>query len=198
MGSSGHATVVRLIDNAEMSAAAEKIARRLNFSGMHGFDFMLEAHTGNAYLIEINPRSTQVGHLTLGLGRDIPAALYLSGVRTNSSPSSKRHPGRHDCAISAGMDSRPSQHVFAIGLSRCSLGQARTDSRLRKRTPQTTRLVLPAEPASGIFDGASVATMTAPLKNRDSSLASSAEPIARRVVGAPANHQHRAHPWATP
>jgi bifunctional aspartokinase / homoserine dehydrogenase 1 len=33
--------------------------------------------------------------------------------------------------------------------------------------------------------------MTAPLKNRDSSSASSAESVARRIVGAPANHQHR-------
>ena len=74
--SSGPATVLRLIDNAEMNIAAERMARRLNLSGLHGFDFMLEAQTGNAYLIEINPRSTQVGHLTLGLGRDIPAALY--------------------------------------------------------------------------------------------------------------------------
>jgi len=39
---------------------------------------MLEADTGNAYLIEINPRSTQVGHLTLGHGRDLPAALYAA------------------------------------------------------------------------------------------------------------------------
>jgi len=76
VGSSGHATVLRLIDNREMSTAAERMARRLNLSGLHGFDFMLEAGTGNAYLIEINPRSTQVGHLTLGPGRDIPAALY--------------------------------------------------------------------------------------------------------------------------
>jgi hypothetical protein len=74
--SSGPATVLRAIENAEMSAAAEKMVRRLNLSGLHGFDFMLELQTGNAYLIEINPRSTQVGHLTLGLGRDIPAALY--------------------------------------------------------------------------------------------------------------------------
>jgi hypothetical protein len=51
---------------------------RLNLSGLHGFDFMLEAHTGNAYLIEINPRATQVGHLTLGRGRDLPAALYAA------------------------------------------------------------------------------------------------------------------------
>jgi Carbamoyl-phosphate synthase L chain, ATP binding domain len=74
--SSGPATVLRLIQNEEMSVAAKKMARRLNLSGLHGFDFMLESETGNAYLIEINPRSTQVGHLTLGLGRDIPAALY--------------------------------------------------------------------------------------------------------------------------
>lgn len=71
----GPASVVRLIDNLEMSAAAEKIARRLNLSGMHGLDFMLEGSTGNAFLIEINPRATQVGHLTLGPGRDLPAAL---------------------------------------------------------------------------------------------------------------------------
>jgi biotin carboxylase len=78
VGSSGHATVLRLIENQEMAVAAEKMARRLNLSGMHGFDFMLETQTGNAYLIEINPRSTQVGHLTLGLGRDIPAALFAA------------------------------------------------------------------------------------------------------------------------
>jgi hypothetical protein len=76
--SAGHATVVRLIENAEMSVATERIVRRLNLSGLHGFDFMLEAQTGNAHLIEINPRATQVGHLTLGPGRDLPAALYAA------------------------------------------------------------------------------------------------------------------------
>ena len=75
---SGHATVVRVVDNAEMSAAAEAVVRRLNLSGLHGFDFMLEADTGNAHLIEINPRATQVGHLSLGPERDLPAALYAA------------------------------------------------------------------------------------------------------------------------
>jgi len=84
----GHATVLRLIENTEMSAATQTIARRLNLSGVHGFDFMLEAGTGNAYLIEMNPRATQVGHLTLGPGRDIPAALYsaLSGETVQPAP----------------------------------------------------------------------------------------------------------------
>jgi hypothetical protein len=88
MHAAGHATVLRLIENAEMSVAADKLARRLKLSGLYGFDFMLEAHTENAYLIEINPRTTQVGHLALGSGRDLPAALYaaLSDDRVPASP----------------------------------------------------------------------------------------------------------------
>jgi glutathione synthase/RimK-type ligase-like ATP-grasp enzyme len=72
----GHATVVRLIDNSEISTAVERVVRRMGLSGLCGFDFMLEARTGHAYLIEINPRLTQVGHITLGAGLDLPAALY--------------------------------------------------------------------------------------------------------------------------
>src|SRR2546425_11953922 len=71
-----------------MSVAVERMVRGLNLSGVHGFDFLLEAHTGNAYLIEINPRATQVGHLALGPGRDLPAALYaiLAGKAVESAP----------------------------------------------------------------------------------------------------------------
>jgi biotin carboxylase len=71
----GPSTVLRWIANAEMSAAAVKMVKRLALSGLHGFDFMLEAYTNNAYLIEINPRATQIGHLTFGPGHDIPAAI---------------------------------------------------------------------------------------------------------------------------
>ena len=86
--STGHATVVRLMESAEMSAAVEGMVRRLNLSGFYGFDFMLEAETRHAYLIEVNPRSTQVGHLSMGAGHDLPAALYaaLSGEVQQSSP----------------------------------------------------------------------------------------------------------------
>jgi hypothetical protein len=86
--SAGPSSVLRLIDNREMSAAAEKMVQRLKLSGFHGFDFMLETRTGNARLIEINPRATQVGHLTLGPGRDLPAALYaaLSGQDLHPAP----------------------------------------------------------------------------------------------------------------
>ena len=71
----GPATVMRLVENADMVTAADKMVRRLKLSGIHGFDFMVEAQTGKAYLIEINPRATQIGHLTLGPDRDLPAAI---------------------------------------------------------------------------------------------------------------------------
>src|SRR5208337_5052718 len=35
----GPSSVLRLIENAEMSTAAEKMVRRLKLSGIHGFDF---------------------------------------------------------------------------------------------------------------------------------------------------------------
>jgi hypothetical protein len=74
----GPASVMRLIEHPEVSAACEKMVRRLDLSGLHGFDFMVDPYTGSAYLIELNPRATQVAHLTLGPGRDLPAALYAA------------------------------------------------------------------------------------------------------------------------
>jgi hypothetical protein len=84
----GPATVLRRIDHPEMSLTAEKMVRRLGLSGLHGFDFMLENGTGNAHLIELNPRATQVGHLKLGPGRDLLAALKyaVTGQELNASP----------------------------------------------------------------------------------------------------------------
>lgn len=86
--STGPATVMRLIENPDMTSTAEKMVRRLNLSGMYGFDFMLETATGHAHLIEINPRTTQIAHLALGAGRDLPAALFaaLSGKTVKVAP----------------------------------------------------------------------------------------------------------------
>jgi carbamoylphosphate synthase large subunit len=67
--STGPATVVRLVDNAEMMDAARKIAHRLSMSGFFGLDFVIGERTGAAYLIEMNPRCTPPCHLRLGVGR---------------------------------------------------------------------------------------------------------------------------------
>lgn len=71
----GPATLLRLIENAEMLETAMKIVRRLNFSGMCGFDFILEKTTGTSWLIEMNARATQTCALPVGPGKDLVSAL---------------------------------------------------------------------------------------------------------------------------
>ena len=83
----GPSTVLRRIAHPEMSAAVEKMVRRLQLSGLHGFDFMLDREFRHAYLIEINPRITQVDHLNFGASQDLAGALFaaLSGLEPSSS-----------------------------------------------------------------------------------------------------------------
>jgi hypothetical protein len=64
-GATGAAMVVRLINHGEIARAACKLAKRLELSGFHGLDFVLDADSGAAYLIEMNPRCTQLGHLSI-------------------------------------------------------------------------------------------------------------------------------------
>ena len=71
----GPSTVARFIHNGEMIDAARRIVKALGLSGMIGFDFMIEAATGAAYLIEMNPRNTPICAVRLGVGRDLAEAL---------------------------------------------------------------------------------------------------------------------------
>jgi formate-dependent phosphoribosylglycinamide formyltransferase (GAR transformylase) len=84
----GPASVVELIANSEMTTAVEKIVSALGLSGLAGFDFIIEDHSGFAYLIELNPRATQMGHLPLDNGRDLPRALLaaLTGTANRDRP----------------------------------------------------------------------------------------------------------------
>ena len=75
----GPATVLRLIDHPEMSCAAERIVRRLNLSGFHGFDFMLETQTGTC----ISYRDKPTNH-----------AGWTPGARARPRP-----PGRFVCCL---------------------------------------------------------------------------------------------------
>jgi hypothetical protein len=86
----GPGTVVQPIDNQEMAAAGRRLVRALGLSGLCGLDFIIEAGTGHAYLIELNPRATPIAHLALGPGRDLPAALRaaLRGETPLAAPSS--------------------------------------------------------------------------------------------------------------
>ncbi len=71
----GPATVVRVVDHGEMAEAARRIVARLRLSGLVGFDFIIEATTGRAWLLEMNVRPTQICHLAAGRDSDMIGAL---------------------------------------------------------------------------------------------------------------------------
>jgi predicted ATP-grasp superfamily ATP-dependent carboligase len=61
-----------------MIAAARTIVKKLQLSGFHGYDFVLEDGTGRAYLIEINPRATQINHFAGHKNLDLTQVLFNS------------------------------------------------------------------------------------------------------------------------
>lgn len=67
-GATGAAFVVRILENEEMHEAGRRLAKELKLTGFFGLDFMIEDATGAAYLIEMNPRCTQLGHLPFAHG----------------------------------------------------------------------------------------------------------------------------------
>jgi len=74
-GPTGAANVVQVLKNNEIEDAVRVLARRLQLSGFHGLDFVLEQDTGAAYLIELNPRATQLGHLNLSAHGDLAGVM---------------------------------------------------------------------------------------------------------------------------
>ena len=74
-GATGAATVVRVVQHPEMERAARLIADRFKLNGFHGLDFVIDTSSGSAYLIELNPRSTQLGHLSFAGRDDLASAM---------------------------------------------------------------------------------------------------------------------------
>jgi hypothetical protein len=74
-GPTGAANVVQVLTNNEIEDAIRLLARELQLSGFHGLDFVLEQDTDAAYLIELNPRATQLGHLNLSAHGDLARVM---------------------------------------------------------------------------------------------------------------------------
>jgi ATP-grasp domain len=64
-GNTGAATIVRVIHNECIESAAQQLVSRLNLSGFYGMDFIMESVSDIPYLIEMNPRCTQLGHIEM-------------------------------------------------------------------------------------------------------------------------------------
>ena len=74
----GSSTIVRTIENIDMEQAGHILVGDLAMSGLCGLDFIIEEATGKPFLIELNPRATQLGHLELGGN---PSLIHLLSRR---------------------------------------------------------------------------------------------------------------------
>jgi ATP-grasp domain len=90
----GPATVVRILDNAEIAEATGHVVRRLGLSGFVGFDFILERTSGRAFLIEMNPRPTPICHLSPDSQRDMTWALFTKLCDGKGTKSAARFLGK--------------------------------------------------------------------------------------------------------
>lgn len=89
-GPTGAATIVRVIQNERMKQAAERVVSRLKLSGFYGLDFILADGTDMPYLIEMNPRCTQLGHIEFA--GDGCLAGVLSAVLRGEAPPPVQNP----------------------------------------------------------------------------------------------------------
>jgi hypothetical protein len=80
------ATVIQPVDHPDMASATTRLVRRLGLSGFCGLDFMIEHGTGKTWMIELNLRATQLGHLPLATGSTLAGAM-LGRLRDEAPPS---------------------------------------------------------------------------------------------------------------
>ena len=90
--SGGPSSVVWLGENREMEEAVTTMIAALGASGLLSFDFMIEASSGRAFLIECNPRPGHVGHLGPRVGVDLCKAL-AHGLRGDAPFPTTLRPG---------------------------------------------------------------------------------------------------------
>ena len=69
-GLTGPSSVIQIIDHPQMADTTARISQELQLSGAYGFDFIEDTATGQALMLEMNPRA--VPALTLGIMENSP------------------------------------------------------------------------------------------------------------------------------
>ncbi len=110
-GPTGAATIVRVIQDERIKNAARLVVSRLKLSGFYGLDFIIESGTGVPFLIEMNARCTQLGHIEFA-GQGCLAGVLAAVLRGEPRPE-VRSPVLNDTialfpqALAAGEPCRP-------------------------------------------------------------------------------------------
>ena len=95
----GPSSVLRRVEDARMALGIRKLVRRLQSTGFCGFDFIVDAKTGEPLLLERNARPTQLAHLSLGSGHDLVAAYVRSIVGLGETRDRLAATGRETIAL---------------------------------------------------------------------------------------------------
>ena len=72
----GQSTVLRPVDSPETRRSTERLCRALSISGFSNMQFVIDASTNAAHLLEINRRIVTHTHLGHRFGADLAQALY--------------------------------------------------------------------------------------------------------------------------
>jgi biotin carboxylase len=83
----GPATVVRCLHAPQIRRFSEQLAIGLGLNGFFGLEYIVDARTDEAYLLEINRRATPATPLGAMIGLDLCAALYAA---VNGAPQAAR------------------------------------------------------------------------------------------------------------
>jgi hypothetical protein len=93
-GSTGPSFAIELVTDPRISRAGSLLAERLQLSGFFGLDFIVDHYTGEPFLIELNPRSTQLGHLAVPGQPGLTAMLWAQWTGNELPPSAPESLGR--------------------------------------------------------------------------------------------------------
>lgn len=111
----GPACVVRVVAHAGITAAVEALVDRFGLSGVHGFDFVLDDATGEAFFIEINARATPSVHLGRSGSSDICRAIAVAGGLVQAAAADVRDAAEPIAIFPAELRRDPSSEHLARG-----------------------------------------------------------------------------------
>jgi hypothetical protein len=85
---------VQIVENEQMARTTRRLAEKLGLAGLQDFEFILDADSGQATLIEINPYCVAPVYLNAGPGHDPIDALCRRWLGRPPVAQAPVHPGR--------------------------------------------------------------------------------------------------------
>ena len=74
------------VEHARVCAEASRLLKRLDYRGIAGTEFKIDARDRSLKLMEINPRTAACGHVIVAAGVDLPWLLYQDLTGENPQP----------------------------------------------------------------------------------------------------------------